>query len=60
MAPDIEIQFPLNVFMPPVDWGGMVGDISQYIVHLETCEVDDLISCGSYAAPPGWVQPQGP
>eukprot|EP01047_Picozoa_sp_COSAG01_P045866 COSAG01_NODE_4258_length_5201_cov_4.634065_5_plen_77_part_00 len=27
MAPDIEIHFPLQVFMPPVDWSAQVGNV---------------------------------
>jgi hypothetical protein len=56
-APDIEIQFPLNVFMPMIDWAGMIGDISEYIVHVEPCMVVDMSPCGSYEQPAGWAQP---
>eukprot|EP01052_Picozoa_sp_SAG31_P006301 SAG31_NODE_288_length_18400_cov_55.018851_4_plen_82_part_00 len=59
MAPDIEIQFPLNVFMPPIDWAGLIGDTSDYVVHVEPCAVEDMIPPGSNIVPPGVVV-QGP
>jgi hypothetical protein len=41
-APDIEIQFPLNIFMPPVMWQEVVPDAADYAPYAEACVVEPL------------------
>ena len=39
-APDIEIQFPLNIFMPPMQPPVAVADVAQYVVADSVCVVE--------------------
>jgi hypothetical protein len=39
-APDIEIQFPLNIFMPPMQPPVPVEDVAQYVVADAVCVVE--------------------
>lgn len=41
-APDIEIQFPLNIFMPPVEWAEAVPDAGDYVPYAESCIIEPI------------------
>ena len=42
-APDIEIEFPLNIFMPPVQWQeALPADSLDYLPVAEACVVEPL------------------
>ena len=41
-APDIEIQFPLNIFMPPVEWTELVPDAGDYVPYAESCIIEPI------------------
>lgn len=42
MAPDIEIHFPLNIFMPPVEWQEVVADVADYKISVDPCVVKPI------------------
>ena len=42
LAPDIEIHFPLNIFMPPVEWQEVVADVADYATFVDACVVKPI------------------
>eukprot|EP01052_Picozoa_sp_SAG31_P033569 SAG31_NODE_3813_length_3859_cov_5.983245_3_plen_167_part_00 len=63
-APDIELHFPVNIFIQPVNWQSQVGDVAGYAVS-SPCVVEavpfangTLIQMPTAAAVPTAAQPQ--
>ena len=67
-APDIEIHFPLNIFMPPIDWGRQVrlssifgfGPAVFYNFFHTHCAGWSKLPCCTTHAPPACLRIEPP